>query len=57
MSRIRITDLTIRDAHQSLFATRMLTEDMLPVAKQLTTLVSGRWKPGAAQPLTPASAS
>jgi oxaloacetate decarboxylase alpha subunit len=34
MARIRITDLTLRDAHQSLFATRMLTEDMLPVAKQ-----------------------
>ena len=33
MSKIRITDLTLRDAHQSLFATRMLTSDMLPVAK------------------------
>lgn len=35
MARVHITDLTLRDAHQSLFATRMLTADMLPVAKQL----------------------
>jgi len=32
MARLRITDLTLRDAHQSLFATRLLTSDMLPVA-------------------------
>ncbi len=35
MARVHITDLTLRDAHQSLFATRMLTSDMLPVAAQL----------------------
>lgn len=35
MARVRITDLTLRDAHQSLFATRMLTADMLPAAAQL----------------------
>ena len=29
--RIRITDTTLRDGHQSLWATRMKTEDMLPV--------------------------
>ena len=29
--RIRITDTTLRDAHQSLWATRMRTEDILPV--------------------------
>jgi len=29
---IRITDLTLRDGHQSLFATRMTTDDMLPIA-------------------------
>lgn len=28
---VRITDLTLRDAHQSLFATRMRTRDMLPI--------------------------
>ena len=30
-TRIRITDTTLRDAHQSLWATRMRTEDILPV--------------------------
>jgi oxaloacetate decarboxylase alpha subunit len=35
MARVHITDLTLRDAHQSLFATRMLTADMLPAAAQL----------------------
>ncbi|OCL26955.1 acetyl-CoA carboxylase, biotin carboxyl carrier protein [Orenia metallireducens] len=29
--RVRITDTTLRDAHQSLWATRMRTEDMLPI--------------------------
>lgn len=31
-SRIGITDTTLRDAHQSLWATRMTTEEMLPIA-------------------------
>lgn len=30
-TQIRITDTTLRDAHQSLWATRMRTEDILPV--------------------------
>jgi pyruvate carboxylase len=30
--RVLLTDTTMRDAHQSLFATRMRTRDMLPVA-------------------------
>ncbi len=33
--KIRITDVALRDGHQSLLATRMRTEDMLPVAEQL----------------------
>lgn len=33
--RPRITDTTLRDAHQSLWATRMRTEDMIPVLEQL----------------------
>ncbi len=33
--RIQITDTTLRDAHQSLIATRMRTRDMLPVADKL----------------------
>lgn len=32
---LRITDTTLRDAHQSLWATRMRTEDMLPAAEML----------------------
>ncbi|HUV83971.1 MAG TPA: sodium-extruding oxaloacetate decarboxylase subunit alpha [archaeon] len=35
MSKIQITDTTLRDAHQSLIATRMRTRDMLPIAKEL----------------------
>jgi pyruvate carboxylase subunit B len=32
---VYITDTTLRDAHQSLIATRMRTKDMLPVAEEL----------------------
>ena len=32
---VKITDTTLRDAHQSLIATRLRTEDMLPVAREL----------------------
>ncbi|MCL6557555.1 MAG: sodium-extruding oxaloacetate decarboxylase subunit alpha [Firmicutes bacterium] len=35
MGAVRITDTTLRDAHQSLWATRMRTEDMLPIAERL----------------------
>lgn len=33
--KISITDTTLRDAHQSLIATRLRTEDMLPMARQI----------------------
>ncbi len=33
--KVEITDTTLRDAHQSLWATRMRTEDMLPIAEKL----------------------
>lgn len=33
--KIGITDLVLRDAHQSLLATRMLTSDMLPICEKL----------------------
>ncbi len=36
-----ITDVVLRDAHQSLFATRMRLDDMLPVAAQLDEI--GFW--------------
>jgi pyruvate carboxylase subunit B len=32
---LKITDVTLRDGHQSLFATRMRTEDMLPIAAEM----------------------
>ncbi|UCV17757.1 pyruvate carboxylase [Ferribacterium limneticum] len=37
--RILLTDTTMRDAHQSLFATRMRTADMLPIAPQYAHLL------------------
>jgi len=33
--RIRITDTTLRDAHQSLWATRMRTDDILAIAEEV----------------------
>ncbi|MGD9577445.1 MAG: pyruvate carboxylase subunit B [Syntrophorhabdus sp.] len=35
---LRITDLTLRDGHQSLFATRMKTADMLPIADKMDAI-------------------
>ncbi len=32
---VAITDVVLRDAHQSLFATRLRVEDMLPIAAAL----------------------
>ena len=34
-SPLGITDVVLRDAHQSLFATRMRIDDMLPIAEKL----------------------
>ncbi len=36
--RLLITDVVLRDAHQSLLATRMRTEDMLPIAHKLNAV-------------------
>ncbi|WP_250657089.1 sodium-extruding oxaloacetate decarboxylase subunit alpha [Alkalimarinus coralli] len=38
---VEITDLILRDAHQSLIATRMRTEDMLPICDKLDAV--GYW--------------
>ncbi len=38
--RVLITDTTMRDAHQSLFATRMRTEDMLEIAPYYSHMAS-----------------
>lgn len=41
MSKINITEVILRDAHQSLTATRMRTEDMLPICERLDAI--GFW--------------
>ncbi len=41
MSQVHITDTILRDAHQSLLATRMRTEDMLPICEKLDQI--GYW--------------
>ena len=41
MPKIEITDVILRDAHQSLIATRMRTEDMLPICDKLDQV--GYW--------------
>jgi len=39
--KLLITDVALRDGHQSLLATRMRTEDMLPIAQKLDAI--GYW--------------
>lgn len=41
MSKVKITDTVLRDGHQSLIATRMRTEDMLPICDKLDAI--GYW--------------
>ena len=41
MSKLKLTELVLRDAHQSLLATRMRLEDMLPIAEKLDK--AGYW--------------
>ncbi len=40
-NKIFVTDLTLRDGHQSLIATRMRTEDMLPICEKMDAI--GFW--------------
>ena len=40
-SKVHLTDVILRDAHQSLIATRMRTEDMLPICSKLDQV--GYW--------------
>ena len=35
MAKVKITETVLRDAHQSLIATRMTTEEMLPILEQM----------------------
>jgi pyruvate carboxylase subunit B len=41
MSKIHVTELVLRDGHQSLIATRLRTEDMLPICAKLDAI--GFW--------------
>lgn len=38
MNKIRITDTSLRDGHQSLWATRMTTNDMIPVLEKMDNI-------------------
>ena len=35
MSNVKITETVLRDSHQSLIATRMTTEEMLPILEEM----------------------
>ena len=35
MAKVKITETVLRDSHQSLFATRMTTEEMIPILSEL----------------------
>ena len=37
MAKIKVTETVLRDAHQSLLATRMPIEDMLPILSKMDT--------------------
>lgn len=41
MPKVHVTELVLRDGHQSLIATRMRTDDMLPICSKLDT--AGFW--------------
>lgn len=53
---LAITEVVLRDAHQSLLATRLRVEDMLPIAEQLDRV--GYWsiESWGGPPLMPVSA-
>jgi pyruvate carboxylase len=53
--RVLLTDTTMRDAHQSLFATRMRTHDITEHRAALRAAccrICSRWNAGAARPST-----
>ena len=49
---IKITETILRDAHQSLIATRMTTEQMMPIVEKLDKSDIIPWNAGEEQPLT-----
>ncbi len=54
---VKIVETVLRDAHQSLLATRMTTEQMLPSWGRWTRLVIMQLNAGAVLPLIHACAS
>lgn len=50
--KIRVTETALRDAHQSLIATRMTTEEMLPILDKLDKSVIIHLSAGAVQHMT-----
>ena len=55
MGKLQITDTVLRDAHQSLLATRMRTKDMLPIAGKLDHIGYWSLRFGAGRPSIPVS--
>ena len=53
-TKLGITDVVLRDAHQSLFATRLRLDDMLPIAEKLD---QGRARQSVRSNKTPAAAA
>ena len=50
---VKVQDLTFRDGHQSLFATRGRTEDFLPIAEDMDKVGYFSMEVWGAPPLTP----
>ena len=38
MGKVKITETVLRDSHQSLIATRMTTEEMIPILEKLDAI-------------------
>lgn len=57
MAKVGITETVLRDAHQSLIATRMTTEEMLPILSTMDKVGFIRLNAGAVLHLTHAYVS
>ena len=54
---VKIVETVLRDAHQSLLATRMTTEQMLPIIEKMDKVGYMQLSAGAELPLIPACVS
>ena len=54
---VKIVETVLRDAHQSLIATRMTTEEMLPIVDKMDQVGYHAVESGEAQHLMPACVS